>query len=321
MIIPSYTIRFSRTGQHRPLGIGYSEFETNEIALKVISDLNGTIFFNRNLTMKIHTPCVPRVPFTSSLARKFSYRRDENKENQDPQEKTNAGTKGKAAASDVKGDGGAAIVIAQSASSDVTVEAQTTKVVKKDEPGVTKSAPINPNSPPYLTPLEHHDDKIRKLVIRKVNKKITTWDVEQLLDQLKPSTINIIQQKKFRFNSNYVNVVIIFEDEEKSTAELIKSIGNIKFNGHELTVEPYVTPYPKITPSVSINKENDKIDESTPQEYDEHPFSGKRLKILKRPDTKGLEAEMSNVFIDSSIIDESDTFDDSENLELRPKTK
>lgn len=85
-----------------------------------------------------------------------------------------------------------------------------------------------------------NDNLIRKLIIRKVNKKITEWDIKQLLEGYRtPSVINIIHERSFSFRSNYVNIVIKFEEEIKSEAEIIDSIGVIEFMGQELVVEPY----------------------------------------------------------------------------------
>lgn len=59
VLIPSYTIRFSRSSRHRPFGIAYAEFNSVEQASKVVKDLNGALFKDRQIFVKLHVPFSP----------------------------------------------------------------------------------------------------------------------------------------------------------------------------------------------------------------------------------------------------------------------
>lgn len=318
------------------MGIAYAEFETTEIASKVVADLHGAIFFNRNLSMKIHFPYVPKIPFTTSfLTRKFSYHKNTNKPNQDPQIKLeksndpldpNNGLNNQSISStpvfqpefaatlnDEKGDSSG------SGSGNNSVNGNVNGVADVDTDGIGN----------------HSKPHVKKLTIKKINKRITTWDLEKLLNHVKPTSITIIPEKKFKFNSNYVSAQISFEKEPKSELELIRLIGEIQFLGKKLHIEPCLSTTPNNSPSVSkttgagFETVNNSISGTNGTErtlkivyqFDEHPLSGKKIRILKRPKTKVLQAKVSNPFFDSSIVNDSDTFDDLENFQLNSELK
>ena len=52
VLIPSYTIHFSRSGRHRPLGIAYAEFKTPEQIESVIKEFDGHVLKNRKIAVK-----------------------------------------------------------------------------------------------------------------------------------------------------------------------------------------------------------------------------------------------------------------------------
>lgn len=60
VLIPSYTVRFSR-GKYKPLGIAYAELGSLEDAQKAIESLNGSIFKDRSLKVRLHVPYKPRI--------------------------------------------------------------------------------------------------------------------------------------------------------------------------------------------------------------------------------------------------------------------
>lgn len=59
-MIPSYTVRFSRSYKHRPFGIAYAEFKSIEDATKVVKELNGATFKDRPIYVKLHAPFKPK---------------------------------------------------------------------------------------------------------------------------------------------------------------------------------------------------------------------------------------------------------------------
>ncbi|CCH63153.1 hypothetical protein TBLA_0J01580 [Henningerozyma blattae CBS 6284] len=59
VLIPSQTVRGFRTSYQRPLGIAYAEFENKDWANKVVADLNGKCFKERNLRIKLYIPYSP----------------------------------------------------------------------------------------------------------------------------------------------------------------------------------------------------------------------------------------------------------------------
>lgn len=56
MLIPSFTVWFSRNGSYKPLGIAYADFATREAAQRAIDELQGTMFMDRRLTVRFHVP-------------------------------------------------------------------------------------------------------------------------------------------------------------------------------------------------------------------------------------------------------------------------
>lgn len=68
MLIPSYTIHFSRSGRHRPLGIAYAEFKTPEQIESVIKEFDGHVLKNRKIAVKKHMAYDPNN-------RRFSFKR------------------------------------------------------------------------------------------------------------------------------------------------------------------------------------------------------------------------------------------------------
>lgn len=60
VLIPTQTVRrFSKrhnSNPRKPLGIAFAQFANNALALKAIQDLNGTVFQNQKLFLKLHVP-------------------------------------------------------------------------------------------------------------------------------------------------------------------------------------------------------------------------------------------------------------------------
>ena len=85
VLVPSHTVRGFRSNHVRPLGIGYAEFESHEVAKDIVEKLNTKPFKGRDLKVKLYVPftpenvCTPKVPVVKQ--RRLSRLRRTKKEN------------------------------------------------------------------------------------------------------------------------------------------------------------------------------------------------------------------------------------------------
>ncbi|KAI5951647.1 RRT5 [Candida jiufengensis] len=63
ILVPSYTVRFTRSGKHKSLGFAYVELKSSEEVEQAVKDFNGTVFNGKRLIVKAYSPYTPGKRF------------------------------------------------------------------------------------------------------------------------------------------------------------------------------------------------------------------------------------------------------------------
>lgn len=214
VLIPSYTIRFSRSSRHRPFGIAYAEFSSVEQASKVVKDLNGALFKDRQIFVKLH------VPFSPTGKPIFGRR------------KTSSGA-------EKLGD----------ASNKVNLSAKTDKPLSsdtKDFDGVASTVPrsINIEDIPFTDePKKVQDEDVQKklsndtIFIGNAVDKTVDKDVREFFNDYYPTQVFIFRganqkrmQRTISLRQKTVSVLVTLKKEE-DLSKAISELNSKKLNG------------------------------------------------------------------------------------------
>lgn len=203
MLIPSYTIHFSRSGRHRPLGIAYAEFRTPEQIESVVKEFDGHVLKNRKITVKKHMAYDPNN-------RRFSFKRKSNIKNG----KMNQGG---------------------SLTGEILAPVAKEFLVRDDETVSIGQQKKNPPRKPELS--------MDTIMIQKVHGKVTDESLKDFFKEYNPSQIYIFKSKKPKLNpmnltGSHVNVLVKLDVTQTKLDEIISNLRSQKMNGRYISMKP-----------------------------------------------------------------------------------
>ena len=230
MLIPSYTIHFSRSGRHRPLGIAYIEFKTQEQLDEAIQEFDGYVLQNRKITAKKHLPYNPGN-------RRFSL-----KSNKTELSKNVIGINSVVSNPD-----------SVSSNTDTHLNGESSVIVSVKQPivlPVNDSSSISSDKNNSSFKSEISTDTI---LIPKAHGKVTDASLREFFKDYSPSQIYIFRTRKPKLNpinltGSYVSVLATVDASQTKLEEIISNLKAQKLNGKYINMKPaYMSKVVEVT--------------------------------------------------------------------------
>ncbi|EGW35265.1 uncharacterized protein SPAPADRAFT_132083, partial [Spathaspora passalidarum NRRL Y-27907] len=208
ILIPSYTIRFTRSGRQRPLGIAYVEFKTRENLDAVVKQFDGAMFKKRQMSVKKHVAYDPKRRFFG-IGKKPAITSDD-------LQLTPEQPKTKPPPQETKIEIATATV--------TTTALDTTSVtgtVAGTKPELSKDT----------------------LYIPKAPAKITDESLRDFFKEYGPAQIYIFRNRKLKrgainLKSSYVSVLAKVDSSQTSLDDIIVNLKSQKLNGRHVVIKP-----------------------------------------------------------------------------------
>ncbi|CAI5757340.1 unnamed protein product [Candida verbasci] len=208
-----YTVRLTRSGRHKPLGIAYADFKTSEQVESVIQEFDGFNFKSRKLSVKKHQAYNPnRGRFFGLLGGKNDQKKETESEEEDETQDL------------------AAVEPEQPRQERVP---ETKKDLR------TKAKELFPHIPEE--PEEVSEDT---LFIAKAHGKVTDATIREFLKEYNPSEIYIFKNKSIpklgpiNLSSSYVSVLAKVDASDVQLNDIIENLKTQKLNGKNVELRP-----------------------------------------------------------------------------------
>lgn len=203
VLIPSYTIHFSRSGRHRPLGIAYAEFKTPEQIESVIKEFDGHVLKNRKIAVKKHMAYDPNN-------RRFSFKRKSSIKN---------GKRNQTG----------------SLSSEMPVLVAKESLLHDDETVSIKQ--------PKKTHSGKKELSMDTIMIQRVYGKVTDESLRDFFKEYNPSQIYIFKSRKpklnpMNFTGSHVSVLAKLDASKIKLEDIIFNLKSRKLNGKHINMKP-----------------------------------------------------------------------------------
>ncbi|RLV96222.1 Regulator of rDNA transcription protein 5 [Spathaspora sp. JA1] len=205
ILIPSYTVRFTRTDRQRPLGIAYAEFKTREDLEAVVKQFDGTILKKRQMCIKKHVAYDPKRRF---------FIRGRKPEVKKLETKAKVETSNKPIAPETK---------IEIASANVT----TTAVHTVSVAGTVAKSELSKDT----------------VYIPKAPAKTTDESLRDFFKEYGPARIYIFRNKKAKrgainLKGSYVSVLAKLDSTQNNLDEIINNLKAQKLNGRHVVIKP-----------------------------------------------------------------------------------
>lgn len=205
VLIPSYTIRFSRKDRHRPLGIAYAEFKTPDQIEAVVREFDGTVLKNRKMSVKKHYPYNPR--------RRNMFKRPNVSSpiepNKAPQSKNEV------------------------------VKKESKPVIAR---AIENNPGCNNEEQRSITSIPNSELSNDTVYIPKVHGKVTDENIRDFFKDYSPAQIYIFRDKPKRgpinLKGSYVSVLAKVDSSQTKLEDIISNLKAHKLNGRRVSLQP-----------------------------------------------------------------------------------
>lgn len=228
VLIPSYTIHFSRSGRHRPLGIAYVEFKNQELLDAAIQEFDGYVLQNRKITVKKHLPYNPGN-------RRFSL-----KSSKTELSKNGAGSKSiesndGATVDDAPSNSGFPVVL--SVKQPIVLPANDNSSIGSDKKKSSSKSEISTDT----------------ILIPKAHGKVTDATLREFFKDYSPTQIYIFRARNPKLNpinltGSYVSVLATVDASQTKLEDIITNLKAQKLNGKYVNMKPaYMSKVAEVT--------------------------------------------------------------------------
>ncbi|RCK56689.1 Regulator of rDNA transcription protein 5 [Candida viswanathii] len=218
VLIPSYTIHFSRSGRHRPLGIAYAEFKTQEQLDAVIREFDGYALQNRKITVKKHLPYNPGN-------RRFSLKSNKSELSKNGSSNKSIVSSDDNAADDATSSGNVPVLV--SVAQPIVLPVNDSSSIGSDKKKSTSKSEISTDT----------------ILIPKAHGKVTDATLREFFKDYSPTQIYIFRTRKPKLNpinltGSYVSVLATVDASQTKLDDIITNLKAQKLNGKYVNMKP-----------------------------------------------------------------------------------
>ncbi|KAI5964888.1 RRT5 [Candida pseudojiufengensis] len=205
ILVPSYTVKFSRTGKHKPLGFAYVEFKSPTQVEDAVKEYDGTIFNGKKLIVKAYSPYTPsykRMTFAKRYLKRNTT--ESNKGSGDDDDEGNE-----------------------------EEDAREVPVASQNKQEIDVASETNNNST--------FNSKV-SIYIPKARGEITESKVQEFFKDYDPSNILILKKKSkinpINLTGSHVSVLATVDTSKNKINDIIHTLKSQKLNGRKVDLKP-----------------------------------------------------------------------------------